>query len=178
MDIKCTEAELAATKSTSLTTFTNATVNTQFTFHMPVPEPLVADCQVRGLKHDLTQQPQVLKRPMGHPDAPSVPNSPESKRVHEHTTSVSHDLPPPTLLFPSTTGTGASGDIFGGSVDVPLLLKKKNAKIDIFFMVETAEAKAERNTWDFEGIAADKEQQDFHDALSLMRRNARQRQVD
>jgi hypothetical protein len=91
---------------------------------------------------------------------------------------VSHDLPPSTLLFPSTTGTGALGDIFGGSVDVPLLLKKKNAKIDTFFMVETAEAKAERNTWDFKGIATDKEQQDFHDALSLTRRNTSQWQVD
>jgi hypothetical protein len=61
-------------------------------------------------------------------------------------------------------------------VDIPLLSKKKaNAKIESFFQVETSEARSERSSRDFEGIAAMKEEQDLY---GLARRKARQRQCE
>ena len=60
-------------------------------------------------------------------------------------------------------------------MDPPL---KRNAKIESFFTLETAEAKAQRNTHGFEGIAADKEQLEFREAHEAQRRKARQRQCD
>ena len=153
VDTKHTETEAAADRSTSLTPFADAIMNMPFTFHMPVPVLLAADSQLGGLKHDTSQQPQNLKRPKGHCDGPSVPNSPEKKRTCQDTTSTLDDLPLPTLLFPSTTDTGPSNDVFGGAMVPPLM---KNAKIERFFSIETAEARAERNTRDFEGIVADK----------------------
>jgi len=55
---------------------------------------------------------------------------------------------------------------------------KRNAKIESFFTLETAEVKAQRNTGGFEGIATDKEQQEFHEVHEAQQHKTRQHQCD
>jgi hypothetical protein len=145
--------------------------SSDFTFQMVAPISLVVD--------NALQPTQSLKRPKGYSDAPSAPSSPEKKRTCKNQAGL-RNSPPPGLLFPSTisapTGITSSDNVF---LDMPSLNKKKaNAKIDSFFRVETAEAKSERNSQDFEIIAVTKEEQDLQDAHGLARRKARQRQCD
>jgi hypothetical protein len=165
-------ATVNANGGASPSTLGSTVPSSDFTFQMAVPMPLVVDKPLRS-------PAQSLKRPKGHSDAPSAPNSPEKKRTYKNQTS-SHNPPPPGLLFPSTiyapTSITSSDDVFVG---IPLLSKKKaNGKIESFFQVETAEARSERNSRDFEGIAETKEEQDLQDAYGLARRKARQRQCE
>jgi hypothetical protein len=165
--------ESAADEDTILPASGMTTMTTDFTFRMPVPEKLAPDS-------DLEPQPtQSLKRSKGHPDGPSPPNSPEKKRTREDLSSSCDSLTP-ILLFPSQASSrvvsSASDTAFGNPTMTPPL--KRNAKIESFFTLETAEAKAQRNTRDHEGIAADKEQQEFCEAHEAQRRKARQRQCE
>jgi hypothetical protein len=135
-----------------------------FTFQMVAPISLVVDNAL-----------QPTQRPKGHSDAPSAPSSPKKRTCKIQ--ARSRNSPPPGLLFPSApAGITSSDDVF---LDIPSLNKRKaNARIDSFFQVETAEARSERNSRDFERIAVTKEGQDLQDAHGLARRKARQRQCD
>jgi hypothetical protein len=106
-----------ANKGASPSTLGSTVPSSDFTFQMAVPMPLVVD--------NALQPTQSLKRPKGHFDSPSAPNSPEKKRTCKNQ-AESHNLPPPGLLFPSMAPAPAdmtsSDDVF---VDIPLLKKKK-----------------------------------------------------
>jgi hypothetical protein len=165
--------ESVANEDTILPAFGMTTMNTDFTFRMPVPEKSAPD------SHLEPQPAQSLKQPKGHPDRLSPPNSLEKKRTREDLSS-SRDTLMPILLFPpqasSWAVSSASDTAFGKPTMAPPL--KRNAKIESFFTLETAEVKAQRNTREFEGIAADKEQQEFHEAHEAQRCKARQHQCD
>jgi hypothetical protein len=111
-------ATVDANEGASPSTLGSTIPSSDFTFQMAVPMPLVVDKPLRS-------PAQSLKRPKGHSDAPSAPNSPEKKRTCKNQAS-SHNSPPPGLLFPSTnyapTSITSSDDVF---VDIPLLSKKE-----------------------------------------------------
>jgi hypothetical protein len=161
----------ASNEDTVLLEFGKTTINTDFTFRAQVPEKLAPD--------SMEPQPtQNLKRPKGHPDGPSPPSSPEKKRTRENTTS-SRDTLTPVLLFPpqaSSQISNMSDTMFGKPTMAPSL--KRNAKLESFFTPESAEAKKQRITLDFERIAADKELQEFRDTYEAERRKAQRRQFD
>ena len=163
-------ATVDANEGASPSTLGSTVPSSDFTFQVVVPMLSVVDKPLGSLT-------QSLKWPKGHSDAPSTPNSPEKKRTWKNQASL-HNSPLPGLLFHSTISTPTSitspDDVF---VDIPLLSKKKaSAEIEPFFQVETAEARSERNSQDFKGIAAMKEEQDLQDAYRLAQHKARQHQ--
>jgi hypothetical protein len=150
--------------------------NVEFTFRSPLS---AANRESATSKHAVNKQTSSLKRPKGHPDGPSPPSSPDKKRVRDTSVNLHPSVPALVLpIVPPQIHIDTTSDIFG-PVDEKLPLKRgRNVKLETFFKVETAEAKLERTTRDFEGIAARREEQEFNDAHALTLRQARRHQGD
>jgi hypothetical protein len=164
--------------------FGNGMTSLGFTFRSAMAVSTAIGSPSIGSLADAVEDIQGLKRPRGHPDGPSAPNSPEKKRPHGNV-STTHHLPPPMLVFtpaPSvnTAEVPTAGDAFGGPSRTVSKSNEKltNAKLDSFFKIETPEAKSERQTRDFERIANERESQEFLDAHAQTLRKERARQLN
>lgn len=141
-----------------------------FSLNVPIVVPL---------NSTTSQHSSTTKRPNDHSNRPTPPSSPRKKRLRNDQPVTSSS----PLIFPlnlnATTPPPASAPNHTGRryppTPGPVMV---NSKLENFFKPETSETKAHKNSFDFEVIVAEREQQEFNAMHAQRQRQARQRQND
>jgi hypothetical protein len=101
------------------------TANFKFTFSMAFPTPLVTENNTMDSGPSVSLPIQGLKQAQGHPNGPSVPNSPVKKQTRAYGPEP-HASPPPVFPIFTTAlphiDNGTAIDIFGDICPFPYLL--------------------------------------------------------